>query len=81
VDILKESEGGIPVANIFRTHRVSQDTFYKWRSKYRGPEASELKRMKDLEPQLSEYKTIVAELTSDNRALKNLVKKNSSVNG
>jgi len=53
----------------------SQGTFYKWRSKYSGPEASELKRMKDLEQQLSEYKTMVAELTRDNRALKNFIEK------
>jgi len=53
VGILKESEGGIPVAEILRTHGISQGTFYKWRSKYSGLEASELKRMKDLEQQLS----------------------------
>ena len=75
VGILKESEGGIPVAEILRTHGITQDTFYKWRSKYSALEASELKRMKDLEQQLSEYKTMVAELTRDNRALKNLIEK------
>jgi putative transposase len=46
VSILKESEGGIPIADILRTHGISQGTFYKWRSKYSGLEASELKRMK-----------------------------------
>ena len=45
VSILKESEGGIPIADILRTHGISQGTFYKWRSKYNGLEASELKRM------------------------------------
>ena len=73
--ILKESEGSIPVADILRTYGISQGTFYKWRSKYSGLEASELKRIKDLEQQLSEYKTMVAELTGNNRALKNLIKK------
>jgi putative transposase len=34
--IFKESEGGIPVADILRTHGISQGTFYKWRSKYSG---------------------------------------------
>jgi putative transposase len=75
VSILKESEGGIPIADILRTQGISQGTFYKWRSKYSGLEASELKRMKDLEQQLSEYKTMVAELSRDNRALKNLIEK------
>lgn len=54
---------------------VSGATFYKWRSKYGGLEASKLKRVKELEQQLSEYKTMVAELTHDNRALKNLIEK------
>jgi len=39
VSILKESEGGIPIADILRTHGISQGTFYKWRSKYSGLEA------------------------------------------
>ncbi len=80
VGILKEFEGSIPVADILRAHEISQGTFYKWRSKYSGIEASELKRMKDLEQQLSEYKTMVAELTKDNRALKNLIEKSSNAN-
>jgi putative transposase len=48
-DILKASKGGIPAPEILRTYGISQSTFYKWRSKYSGLEASELKRMKDLE--------------------------------
>lgn len=68
------------MADILRTHGISGATFYKWRSKYGGLEASEFKRVEELEQQLSEYKTMVAELTHDNRALKNLVEKSSSAN-
>ena len=75
VNILKEAENGIGVADILRNHGISNSTFYKWRSKYGGLEASELKRVKELEQQLSEYKTMVAELSHDNRALKNLIEK------
>lgn len=75
VAILKEAENGLSVAEILRTHGISGATFYKWRSKYGGLEASELKRVKELEQQLSDYKTMVAELTRDNRALKNLIEK------
>ena len=74
VGILKEAESGLPMADLLRSHGISGATFYKWRSKYGGLEASELKRVKELE-QLSEYKTMVAELTNDNRALKNLIEK------
>ena len=73
--ILQQAEKGIPVADLCREHGMSSATFYKWRSKYGGLEASELKRVKELEQQLSEYKTMVAELTHDNRALKNLIEK------
>ena len=60
VGILKEAESGLPMADLLRTHGISSATFYKWRSKYGGLDASELKRVKELEQQLSEYKTIVA---------------------
>lgn len=75
VNILKQAENGIAVADILRDHGISNSTFYKWRSKYGGLEASELKRVKELEQQLSEYKTMVAELSHDNRALKSLIEK------
>ena len=75
VNILKEAENGIAVADILRNHGISNSTFYKWRSKYGGLEASELKRVKELEQQLSEYKTMVAELSHDNRALESLIDK------
>ena len=61
--------------DLLRHHGISGATFYKWRSKYGGLDASELKRVKELEQQLSEYKTMVAELSHDNRALKNLIEK------
>ena len=75
VGILKEAESGLPMADLLRNHGISGATFYKWHSKYGGLEASELKRVKELEQQLSEYKTMVAELSLDNRALKNLIEK------
>ena len=80
VGILKEAEAGIAMADLLRTHGISSATFYKWRSKYDVLDASELKRVKELEQQLSEYKKMVAELTHDNRALKNLIKKSFSAN-
>ncbi len=81
VAILKEAEIGIAVTKVLRSHGISVATFYNWRSKCGGLEASELKRVKELEQQLSDYKTMVAELTRDNRALKNLIVKISSTNG
>jgi len=75
VGILKEAESGMAMADLLGHHGISGVTFYKWRSKYGGLDASKLKRVKELEQQLSEYKKMVAELSHDNRALKNLIEK------
>ena len=49
VSMIKEAESGIPVPEICRKHGIGQSTFYKWRSKYGGMEASDVKRLKELE--------------------------------
>ena len=75
VSILKEADSGIPVAEVLRNHGISAATYYKWRSKYGGLEASELKRIKELEQQLAEFKTIVADLTLENKGMRGLLAK------
>ena len=75
VAILKEADSGIPIAEVLRNHGISAGTFYKWRSKYGGLEASELKRIKELEQQLAEFKTIVADLTLENKGMRGLLAK------
>ena len=75
VAILKEVDAGRAVAEVIRKHGISQATYYAWKSKYGGLEASDLKRLREVERQLSEYKTMVAELSHENRALKGLIDK------
>lgn len=75
VAILKEADSGIPVGEVLRSHGISSATFYKWRSKYGGLEVSELKRIKELEQQLAEFKTIVADLTLENKAMRGFLAK------
>ena len=58
VAILKEADAGIKVADICRKHVISDATYYNWKSKYGGMEASDLKRMKELEVELSKYKCV-----------------------
>jgi putative transposase len=81
VGMLKEVDIGLPMADLLRSHGISGPTFYKWHSKYGSLEASELKRVKELEQQLAEYKIMIAKLTHDNRASKKLIEKSSSANG
>lgn len=75
VSILKEAEAGAKVTEVCRKHGISDATFYNWKSKYGGLEASDLKRMKEMEGQLSQLKRLYADLALENRALKDLIEK------
>ena len=59
--ILKEAEGGQPVSALCREHGMSSATFYKWRAKYGGMDASLMKRMKELEDENRRLKKMYAE--------------------
>ena len=72
IGIIKEQEQGKKVTDLCREHGMSQPTFYQWKSKYSGMDVPQLKRVKELEAEVSSYKKIVAELTLDNRILKDL---------
>ena len=65
VAILKEADAGLPVGDVIRKHGISSASYYKWKAKYGGLDASELERTKKLEGQLAEFKQIIADLTLD----------------
>lgn len=75
IKILSESSQGRTVSDICRDHGISQATYYNWKSKYSGMEASDVKKMKDMERELIQYKKIVAELTLQNAVLKDVIEK------
>ncbi len=75
VAILAQYEQGIKVTDICREHGISQPTFYQWQRKYSGMEISELKRLKEMEQELAQFKRIVADLTLQNRVLKDAIEK------
>lgn len=75
IGILKEQEQGKKMVDICREHGISQPTFYQWKSKYSGMDVHQLKRVKELEAELSQYKKIVAEQALDLRVLKDIVEK------
>ena len=75
LSILKEADAGLKVSDICRKHGISDATYYKWKSKYGGMDASELKRVKELEGELSQYKRMYAELARENDAMKDLIAK------
>lgn len=75
VAALKKQEAGIGVKDIVRELGVSDATFYNWKAKYGGMEASDVKRLKELEAENAELKKMYAELSIENRAIKNLIEK------
>ena len=75
VSILKEADAGAKVKDLCRKHGISDATYYNRKSKYGGLEASDLKRMKELEGELSQYKRMYAELARENDAMRNLIAK------
>lgn len=75
ITILKEADSGVMVKDICRKHGISDATYYNWKSKYGGMSASDLKRMKEMERELSQLKRMYADMALENRALKDLIEK------
>lgn len=74
--MLKEQESGIGTQEICRKYGISGATFYKWKSKFGGMGLNDAKRLKRLEDENRRLKGIVADLTLDNRVLKDINSKN-----
>jgi putative transposase len=75
IAVLREAEAGAKTADVCRRHGVSEQTFFRWKARYGGLEVSEFRRLRQLEDENSRLKRLVAELTLDNQALKELVRK------
>lgn len=75
VSILKEADAGAKVKDLCRKHGIADATYYKWKSKYGGMEASDLKRVKELEAELAQFKRMYADLARENDAMKSLIEK------
>lgn len=68
--ILRQAEGGVPVAELCREHGMSDASFYKWRAKYGGMDASMVSQMKTIEDENRRLKKMFAELSMQNELLK-----------
>ena len=73
--ILKEFEQGKDVETISREHEVSKATFYKWRQRYGGMEASELKNIKRLEEENAKLKRMYTDLALELDMAKYIIEK------
>jgi putative transposase len=72
---LKQAELGVPVLDVCRKYGVSEQTFYRWRKKYGGLEAGELRRLKQLEDENRKLKQLVADLSLDKHVLQEVIAK------
>ena len=69
IAVLKQGDAGVPIKDICRQAGISQATYYQWKSKYGGMEASDLKRVKELEAENAKLKRMYADLALENTAI------------
>lgn len=72
IGILKEAEAGLAVADLIRKYGISEQTYYRWKSKFGGMEISEAKRLKHLEEENKRLKRLVADQALDIQMLKDV---------
>ena len=70
LSILRQAEGGMPVPELCRDHGMSSATFYKWRAKFGGMDASMISQLKSIEDENRRLKKMFAELSMQNELLK-----------
>tara|TARA_B100001964_G_C13687024_1_gene360068 strand:- start:104 stop:370 length:267 start_codon:yes stop_codon:yes gene_type:complete len=75
VKVLKEVETGKAIKDVCREIGISDATYYNWKSKYGGMEASDVKRLKELETENQRLKQMYADLSLEHRILKDIVEK------
>jgi putative transposase len=75
IAILKAVEAGRVVKDVCREHELSEATYYKWKAKYGGMEAADIKRLRELEEENRRLKHMYAELSLDHQILKEVLTK------
>ena len=73
VEILKEGEVGVPVAELLRKHGISRPTYFKWKGRYGGASVPELRRLKELETENARLKRLYADMALENAAIKDVL--------
>lgn len=76
IGVLKEVEAGLSVAEVSRKYGITEQTYYRWKSKFGGMEVNDARRLRALEQENGRLKRMVADLLLDNQVLKELNAKN-----
>ncbi len=72
IGILKQHESGLSVKELTRQAGITEQTFYRWKSKFGGMEVSDAKKLRQLEDENRQLKTMVADLILDNKILRDV---------
>jgi putative transposase len=75
VSVLKQAEVGVPIAELIRKVGISEQTFYRWKSKYVGLEVDQVRQLKQLREENTRLKQLVAELSLDKTMLQDVIRK------
>ena len=75
VGVLIQSEVGIPVAELIRKTRITEQTYYRWKAQYAGLEVDQVRQITQLREENSKLKQLVAELTLDKTMLQDVLRK------
>ena len=75
IGILKAVEAGRTVRDVCRENEIAETTYYKWKQKYGGMQASDIKRLRELEEENRKLKQMYAELSLDHLTLKEVLTK------
>ncbi len=75
INILKEADTGMKIADLCRKHNISNATYYAWKAKFGGMDVSEAQRLRSLEDENRKLKRLVADQALDIMGLKELVSK------
>ena len=75
IAILKAVEAGQTVRDVCREHEISDATYYKWKTKYGGMEAADIRRLRELEEENRRLKHMYAELSLEHRIFKEVLEK------
>ncbi len=75
ISILKVADAGVQVREVCRKYAISEATYYNWKSKYGGMGVNQLKRMKEMEVEISQLKRMYADVSLENRAMRDLIEK------
>lgn len=72
IRVLKEAEGGVGKKELCRKYGIAGGTYYAWKAKFGGMEVSDARRLKSLEEENRKMKRVIADITLENHALREI---------